>query len=113
MGIEPILAYEVTCQQCKATITTIGNWQEAPKYGWTVPPDGQLQLCPKCTAFQRREILALAWWNKWSPEIHKAYNRYVHLTHECGKNTKEAEASYKNYTLIILQATEDLNLKEN
>ncbi len=46
MGIKTVHATEVSCQHCPATIL-VHQWREAAGFGWAVPSDGQLQLCPR------------------------------------------------------------------
>ena len=59
MGIKTIQADEVSCQRCNETII-VRNWWQARKLGWTVPCDGLLHLCPKCSLIQKGVLLATA-----------------------------------------------------
>ena len=39
---------EVSCQECEETIV-LKNWRDAEKYGWSVPSDGHIHMCPACS----------------------------------------------------------------
>ena len=57
MGIKMIQACEVSCQKCPATIVVL-DWRDAEKWGWAVPCDGGLQLCPCCLARHTEAVFA-------------------------------------------------------
>jgi hypothetical protein len=59
MSIETIQASKVTCQQCPATIV-VADWRDARKFGWAVPSDGQMQLCPVCLENHKQRLMRSA-----------------------------------------------------
>ena len=55
VGIKTVQAVEVGCNHCPGTIL-VEHWRDASKFGWAVPVDGQLQLCPRCLEAHKRAI---------------------------------------------------------
>jgi len=52
---------EVSCQEDHCTETIIvNNWRDAEKHGWSVPVDGQFQMCPKCYEAYKKRIFVTA-----------------------------------------------------
>ena len=63
-----VKVFEVSCQEDSCTETIVVNsWRDAEKYGWCVPIDGGLQMCPKCHKAYKERIFATAI----SPEEYK------------------------------------------
>lgn len=52
-----VLLAVVSCQRCGREII-VPKWRDAEQYGWAVPADGNLQLCPECLPEYKEEIIA-------------------------------------------------------
>ncbi len=55
LDIEVCNVAKVSCQRCPATII-VSRWRDAQQYGWAVPSDGHLQLCPSCRTAHKRKL---------------------------------------------------------